>query len=192
MKSGFITNLFLSLVLSAVIVVIAHLAGEFAINPTTGPATKMTQTEKPVASPVNESPAPAASAKPATALVAPIESGPDLSQRLSVADAAKGKKLFRKCKSCHNAEKGAKNRVGPNLWNIIGRDKASIAEFNYSDPFATLKGNWTYKDLDVFLRNPRTFAIGTKMSIKGFKKPEERANLILFLRLQSDTPMPLP
>ena len=97
-----------------------------------------------------------------------------------------------KLKRSHNIEKDSANKVGPNLWNLINRPKANISGFAYSKALAELGGEWTYEDLSQFLYKPKDYLKGTKMNFSGLKKDEDRANLILFLRNQSDNPVPLP
>lgn len=118
--------------------------------------------------------------------------GSDVSALLASADAIAGAKTFRKCKSCHTTKKGGKNRVGPNLWDVVGRAKASAAGYNFSGVLKGLGGAWTYRDLDAFLASPKGFAKGTKMSFAGLKKPKDRAAVIIYLRSLSDSPKPLP
>jgi cytochrome c len=120
---------------------------------------------------------------------APVES---LGALLAAADVASGKKLARKCSSCHSFDKGGKNKVGPNLWDIVGRDMAQVAGYNYSSALAGMGGVWDYAALDRFLTKPKEMVPGTKMSFAGVKKPAGRADLIAFLRGQSDNPPPLP
>ena len=93
---------------------------------------------------------------------------------------------------CHNYEKGNANKVGPNLWNIINRPKASVDGFAYSKALLDIGGKWTYEELSEFLYKPKQYVEGTKMNFSGLKKAEDRANLILFLRDHSDNPVPLP
>ena len=124
-----------------------------------------------------------------TAAVPPGGSLPDL---LKAADPAAGQKVAAKCKACHDFSKGGPNKVGPNLWDIVGAKHAHAAGFNYSDAIKGLSGDWTYENLDKFLAAPKGYAPGTKMAFPGLKKPEERAALIAYLRTLSDSPKPLP
>ena len=115
-----------------------------------------------------------------------------ISSLLMNASLEKGKKLFKKCGTCHNYEKDSANKVGPNLWNIIDRPKASISGFAYSKSLAEFGGNWSYEEIAEFLYKPKKYIKGTKMNFAGLKKVEDRANLVLFLREQSNNPVPLP
>ena len=104
----------------------------------------------------------------------------------------KGEKIYKKCGSCHNSKKGSASKIGPNLWNIINRQKASIEGFSYSKALVDVGGRWTYEELSQFLYKPKNYINGTKMNFAGLKSPEDRANLILWLRQLSDNPVPLP
>ena len=116
----------------------------------------------------------------------------EISLLLASASLEKGEKLFKKCSSCHNYNKDSANKVGPNLWNLINRPKASIEGFAYSKALAEYGGEWGYEEIAEFLYKPKKYVKGTKMNFVGLKKVEDRANLILFLRDQSDNPIPLP
>ncbi len=129
---------------------------------------------------------------PAAATMAKPEKDPPIAQLLASATTASGKKAFKKCQSCHNAAEGAKNKIGPNLWDVVGNKKAAAAGFKYSGALTGLGGSWSYEDLDAFLKNPRKFAKGTKMTFSGVKKAGDRAALITYLRSLSPAPKPLP
>ena len=125
-------------------------------------------------------------AAPAAAPAEPIE------KLLQTASVEKGAAAAKKCTACHTFEKGGPNRVGPNLWGVVNRPKASEAGFTYSDAIKSKGGNWTIDDLSAFLTNPRTFAPGTKMTFVGLPKGSERADVIAYLNSLSDNPAPLP
>jgi len=111
---------------------------------------------------------------------------------LATADAGAGKKLAKKCRACHYLEQRGKSKIGPMLWNIVGAKKGGQKGFTYSKSMAKKGGAWTYDDLDAFLAAPKTYIPGTKMLFTGLKKPQDRANLIFFLRSLTDKPQPLP
>ena len=111
---------------------------------------------------------------------------------LASASLEKGEKTYKKCGSCHSYTKDGKNKVGPNLWNIVNRSKANVDGFAYSSALAEFGGVWGYEELSKFLYKPKDYIKGTKMNFAGLKKAEDRANLILFMREQSDNPVPLP
>jgi len=111
---------------------------------------------------------------------------------MASADLARGVKLFKKCASCHKVTANALRSVGPSLWAVVGRSKASQKPFKYSEALKSAGGDWNFADLNSFLASPKNFAPGTKMSFRGFKKPEDRAAVMLYLRSLSDQPVPLP
>jgi len=116
---------------------------------------------------------------------------PSLAELLASADLDKGAKVFKKCGACHKAEPGV-NGVGPSLWDVVGRDIASIPDFAYSADLSGMEGNWTWEKLDHFITNPKAFAAGTKMTFAGLKKPEDRADVLAYLNQAGDAPIPLP
>ena len=120
------------------------------------------------------------------------ESIEPVSALLITASFENGEKLFKKCASCHNYEKNSKSKVGPNLWNIIDRPKGNIEGFAYSKNLAEFGGKWTYEGLNKFLYKPKQYISGTKMNFAGLKNVEDRADLILWLRQNSDNLVSLP
>ncbi|TNF64305.1 MAG: c-type cytochrome [Rhodobacteraceae bacterium] len=110
-------------------------------------------------------------------------------------DAEAGERLYTQCKGCHEVGKGAENRIGPHLNSLFGRRAAGLEDFRYSDSMKRAGNSgieWHADTLDSFLANPRSIASGTRMSYRGMKKPEDRANLIAYLRTFSDNPANIP
>lgn len=129
---------------------------------------------------------PAGGKETAAAAVEPITA------LLASADVAAGQNTFKKCATCHTPDKGGANRVGPNLWNVVGSDRGKAAGFAYSAGMTGKGGSWSYDDLNAFLANPKAFVAGTKMAFAGIKSAKERADVIGYLRSLSDSPKPLP
>jgi cytochrome c len=118
---------------------------------------------------------------------------PPIAALLQTADIAAGEASFRKCTACHNATQGGPNGTGPNLWGAVGANVAHVAGFAYSDALRTHGGQWDWESLNHWLKSPRTFVPGTKMTFAGLSSPQERANLIAYLNTQgSNLPMPPP
>ena len=111
---------------------------------------------------------------------------------LSSASSEKGKKLARKCVACHSFKKGGKNKIGPNLYNIMGRKRATTVGYNYSKALKKIGGEWGFLDMDKFLFKPKKYLPGTKMSFNGIKNASDRAAIIIFLRSFSENPLTLP
>ena len=111
---------------------------------------------------------------------------------LASADPAKGGDVFKKCAACHNADKGGANQVGPNLWGVLGEPVGQGHGFAFSDALAKKGGTWNWDNLNEWLKSPKTFAPGTKMSFPGLGTPQDRANVMAFLNQHSDAPQPLP
>ena len=111
---------------------------------------------------------------------------------LAAANIDKGKKVAKKCVACHSFKNGGKNKVGPNLYDIMGKDRAKVSGFAYSSAIKTMGGKWGFDDMNAFLKKPKKFMPGTKMSFSGLKKPRDRAAIILYMRSFSDSPVTLP
>jgi cytochrome c len=111
---------------------------------------------------------------------------------LAAASAERGANVAKQCAACHTFEKGGPNRVGPNLWGVVGRPVASHAGFNYSAAMKAKGGTWTIDELNEFLRNPRRHIPGTLMTYAGLPRGNQRADLLAYLNSLSDSPQPLP
>ena len=109
---------------------------------------------------------------------------------LASASVDKGAKVFKKCSNCHVPNEGGANKIGPALWNIVNKDIGG-ADFAYSNAMASYGGKWSYDELNGFLKNPKKYIEGTKMSFAGLKKETDRANVILYLRTLSNNPAPI-
>lgn len=102
-------------------------------------------------------------------------------EMIAGADLARGEKLAKACAACHDFSQGGPNKVGPNLYGIVGRKVASKDGFNYSDAMASKGGSWDYLTLNKYLWKPKAEVPGTKMNYAGLKKEEDRAALIAWL-----------
>ncbi|WP_299898768.1 c-type cytochrome [uncultured Ruegeria sp.] len=110
-------------------------------------------------------------------------------------DAEAGKTVFAKCTGCHQVGEGAENKIGPHLNGVFGRKAAGLDGFNYSKSLVRAGNSgleWHADTLSAYIENPRAFASGTRMSFGGLKDPEDRANVIAYLRAFSDNPRDIP
>lgn len=113
----------------------------------------------------------------------------DLGTVLAAADPAAGEKLFSKCASCHTINSGGANGIGPNLYAVMGKPVGKhVAGFAYSSALSEHGGNWDYANMDAWLKSPKAFASGTKMSFAGLSKPEDRAALMAYLKANGGGP----
>jgi len=118
--------------------------------------------------------------------------GPTLAALLAAADPAAGERVFAKCVSCHTIDQGGANGIGPNLYAVVGDPIGhGRGGFAFSSVLAEHGGNWDFENLDAWLKSPRAFAPGTKMSFAGLSNPEDRANLIAYLNTMGSN-LPLP
>jgi len=111
---------------------------------------------------------------------------------LASADVAKGEATFAKCASCHTINAGGANGIGPNLHGVVGEAIGKgVGGFAFSDALKSVGGEWTFDKLNDWLKSPKAFAPGTKMTFAGLSKPEDRANIIAYLNSQGSN-LPLP
>src|ERR1700728_2934454 len=109
-----------------------------------------------------------------------------------VADVAAGKTVSVKCEQCHDLSKGGPNKIGPNLYGVVDRPRATHPGFDYSSAMKAKGGNWSYDELFQFLKSPGSYIPGTKMSFAGLTKESDRINLIAYLRSNADSPAAVP
>ena len=141
-------------------------------------------TPKPADTAAGEAAKPAAAAAPA-----PTE---QLATYIGKADAKKGEDDSKVCQMCHNLAKGGGVILGPPLYGVVGRARASVAGFEYSDAMKAKGGTWTPQDVFTFIKDPQAFAPGTKMTFSGEPDPQKRADIVAYLDTLSDNPVPLP
>jgi cytochrome c len=116
----------------------------------------------------------------------------DITALMAMGDLDTGKKVFKKCAACHSINMGGKNKIGPALYNVVGRAVGSVTSFKYSKSLASYGKEWTFEELNGFLIKPATWIKGTKMAYAGLKKEKDRASVIIYLNKNSDNPKQLP
>ncbi len=118
---------------------------------------------------------------------------PDFGTVLASADVAKGENIAHRCQQCHDLTKGGPNKIGPNLWNVVGSPRGEgRGGYDFSAAMKAKGGNWTYAELFRFLKQPQAYIPGTKMTFAGLRSENDRIDLIAYLRTLSDNPAPLP
>ena len=105
--------------------------------------------------------------------------------------AAEGAKVFKKCAACHSIAEGGKNKIGPALWGVLGRQAGSLPDYKYSKAMATHGKKWSFEEMNGFLIKPKDWIKGTKMSYAGLKSEKERAAVILYMNQNTNNPLPL-
>jgi cytochrome c len=123
---------------------------------------------------------------------APAAPEEPIEKLLANASVERGQSATKPCTACHNFQKGGPNGIGPNLYGVVGRPRASEPGFTYSDAMKAKGGEWTIDDLNKFLTNPKEFVPGTKMNFPGLPRANQRADAIAFLNSLADNPKPLP
>ena len=116
----------------------------------------------------------------------------DISALMALGDITHGEKVFKKCSACHSIEAGGGNKIGPALYNVVGRKIAVVEDYKYSKALVEYKKNWSFEELNGFLIKPQKWIKGTKMAYAGLRKEKDRASVILYLNKYSDNPLTLP
>ena len=116
----------------------------------------------------------------------------DIKALLAMGDMAHGEKVFKKCTACHMIAADGKNKIGPNLWGVIGRKAGSISDYKYSKAMVAYAKEWTFEEMNSYLIKPQAYIKGTKMAFAGLRKEKDRASVILYMNSKSASPKPIP
>jgi cytochrome c len=116
----------------------------------------------------------------------------DIKALLALGDIAHGENVFKKCSACHMIAADGKNKIGPNLWGVIGRQAAAISDYKYSKAMIDYGKEWSFKEMNAYLIKPQAYIKGTKMAFAGLRKEKDRASVILYMNSKSENPLPLP
>ncbi|HEX3666717.1 MAG TPA: c-type cytochrome [Rhizomicrobium sp.] len=117
---------------------------------------------------------------------------PDFGTVLPKADVAKGKDISTRCEQCHDLSKGGPDKIGPNLWGVVNRPRASRTSFSYSSAMSSSHAPWTYENLFRFWKSPQAVVPGTKMTFAGLPSAQDRIDLLAYMRTLADSPAPIP
>ena len=121
-----------------------------------------------------------------------VEKVVDIAALMALGDVASGEKIFKKCAACHSINKGGKHKIGPALYNVVGRKVGVVEDYKYSKALIAYEKDWTFEELNGFLIKPAKHIKGTKMAYAGLRKEADRASVIKYLNENSDNPLPLP
>ena len=127
-----------------------------------------------------------------TSEVAKVVEKIDIAAIMALGDVTSGEKIFKKCAACHSINKGGKNKIGPALYNVVGRAVGGVDDYKYSKALASYGKEWSFEELNGFLKKPASYLKGTKMSYAGLRKEKDRASVIKYLNQNSDSPKLLP
>ena len=131
-------------------------------------------------------------------MAASITDAPDTGEKIDIAalmamgDLDHGKKIFKKCAACHSIKQGGGNKIGPALYNVVGRTIGGVSDYKYSKSLMSYGKEWTFEELNGFLIKPTTWIKGTKMAFAGLKKEKDRASVIIYMNQNGDIPKLLP
>ena len=121
-----------------------------------------------------------------------VDAPVDIKALLGMGDLAHGEKVFKKCSACHMIAADGKNKIGPNLWGVIGRKAGAINDYNYSKAMLAYAKEWTFEEMNSYLIKPQAYIKGTKMAFAGLRKEKDRASVILYMNSKSASPKNLP
>ena len=116
----------------------------------------------------------------------------DIVSLMAMGDVNNGEKIFKKCAACHSIVKGGANKIGPALYNVVGRKVGAVSDYKYSKALSGYGKEWTFEELNGYLIKPAKWIKGTKMAFAGLRKEQDRASVIKYLNQNSDSPLPLP
>ena len=134
----------------------------------------------------------AGSTQEVSAKTAKVVEAVDIKTLLAMGDVAHGEKVFKKCSACHMIAADGKNKIGPNLWGVIGRTAGAIDDYKYSKAMKAYAKEWTFEEMNSYLIKPQAYIKGTKMAFAGLRKEKDRASVILYMNSKSASPKAIP